>query len=305
MKYLLILTIGFLVVLFGSSPANAATECYGIGGSTHELSLSTQSRFGQQFTPDGTTTISEVAVNIWVPTFSPTPTGFFHFQIHETTAGIPNSTIVAGSQVQIAVGDVPVRGVGTPQAFICGSIPTFQKFVFASPIALNSGQVYAFAIHRTTGDGGVVGYVKDFPLIAPQSGLTCTGAPCVSHTGWALSDHGGVNFDMIYSLENDLIEGSVRTGKIDGHVAEFREFLQLDNESGGFIFVMGFIALLFLLMLSINVPFIPLSMLAVLVIGIFTGLGIMPAWILLSVTGIAGFAMVLKIFGSRRGDSSE
>lgn len=303
MKYLLILVIIVLAIFIffvRSDTANAATECYGIGASTHENNLTTQSRIGQQYTPDGIIILSSVSVNIWTPTFAPSQTGFYHFQIHETTAGIPNSTIVAGSIVQISASTVPVAAVGTAQAFICGSIPTHQIFTFASPITLNSGQTYAFAMHKTTGDGGSVGYIQGFPDIAPESGLTCTGAGCITHTGWALSDHGGVNYDMVFSLENDLIEPTVRDGKIDGHVLEFRQYLQLDGVTGGFVFVMGLVAILYVLGMRSNVPFVAMSMLNLLLVGVFTLNKTMPEWVLLAVSGIAGLAVVLKIFGNRQ-----
>ncbi len=291
-----------VISIAGLSGAFAAQQCFGYGATTHENPLASGGRYGQQYTPGFPTGLLSVTMNI---SGHPANTGFFHFQIHETTAGVPNSTIVAGSVVQITSSTVPDRAIGTAQAFDCESLPPGTTFTFAAPVVLTAGQMYAFTVYQTTTfQDAQQGFVSgDFPGIAPGEGLECLGGTCSTHVGWTTFTHGGFNADIVYSLENELVvAGDGADTKIDSRILQFREFLQLTGDTGGLIFALGIVGLIFLFGLAWGVPFPILGMMTTMLVAAFARAEIIEPWIVLAVVAVAGMALVFKI-GSGSGGS--
>lgn len=303
MKYLLIVVAVLSVSFFTAETVSAAGECYGFGSSTDEGGLSTQARLGQQYIQDVPGDLVSVSLNIYA---SPITTGFFNFQIQETTAGVPNSTIVAGSIVQIAGSTVPDGVIGTGQAFLCGAVPTVQKFVFAAPISLTPGQMYAFTIYNTTTfQPTVIGFVRNFPSIAPLEGLSCVGAGCTSHSGWIVNTFGGDNYDIVFDVETNIVDVVSNDGKIDGHIQVLREYLKLDSVDGGMIFGIVIVAIIFIIGLMSKVPFMVVAFFNLILVGIFSRASIMPPWILIAVVMIAGIAILFKLLQGSGGQQNE
>ncbi len=297
-KLIILAAISAVLLFTVNGTAFASTECYGIPASTREQGLSTQSRFGQQYYKDSPGKLISVAVNIGSQV---TPgSGNVHFSIQETTAGLPNGSIVAGSTVSKGVGVLPYRAIGVGQAFACGDIPDFQTFTFASPLELTPGDLYALIIHADIGSNVSVGWVQGIEEIVPEQGMDCIGSPCISHTGWDFTDFLGDNFDMVYSIETDIVEASTTDGKIDSHIENLREYLKLEGDVGGTLFSLAVIALIFILGLRAEIPFIILAMINAILAGVFARKEILPPWILLAVVALAGLALVFMIAGGRK-----
>lgn len=303
MKILVILFAVLAVTFVTAETVSAAGECYGFGASTREDGLSTQSRMGQQYVQDVPGLLSSVSVNIYGESIA---TGSVSFSIHETTAGLPNGTIVPGSVVSIASNTLPDFPVGTGQAFRCGDIKPNQTFVFAAPLALNPGQMYAFVFYQTTTFQPVtVGWVQEFPSIAPLEGVDCIGVGCPSHSGWALTDFLGQNYDMVYSVETDIVDAVSNDGKIDGHIQVLREYLRLDSTDGGMIFGLIVVAIIFIIGLMSQVPFMVVAFFNLILVGILSRASIMPPWILIAVVMVAGVAVLFKLVQGTGSKSNE
>ena len=305
MKYLLIVLVMSFVFLGGNVPvADAAQTCYQMSASTRQDGLSTQSRFGQQYIHETAADLVSVSVPV---TKSYTPgTGNVYFSIQNTTAGLPNGNIVAGSQVTKPVSGFSQALVGVEQAFICDSIPEIQTFTFASPITLNTGTMYAFIMHADIGSNATVGWVQEFENVAPLLGLDCNGSPCISHTGWDFTDFLGFNYDMTYSVEDLYVDLSSTDGKIDGQIANLREWSKLDNPTGGLIFTVIVLLIIFIVGMRAKIPFVVIGSVNALLMGAFTLKGISPPWILITTIGMVGIAIIAKMAGlGNRSDSNE
>lgn len=305
MKYfLIVLTVSFLFFGENVSVANAAQTCYQMSASTRETGLSTQQKLGQQYIHESSGPLVSVSMNIYG---NPTNTGSFRFSIHETSGGLPTAVEVAGSVVTIASNTVPDGAVGVEQAFICDSIPVLQTFTFASPVALTTGVMYAFTVYQTTTfQDAQVGWVQEFENVAPLAGLICTGAGCTTDTGWALTDFLGFNYDMIYSVDDLFVDLPNTDGKIDGQIANFREWSKLDDSTGGLIFTVIVMLVIFVFGMKRKIPFLILGGVNALLIGAFTLADITPPWILLTSIGMVGVAIIAKLAGlGSRGESNE
>ena len=175
MKILIASLIVFVFLVVNTQPASATQECYGYGKSTNQVGSQTWVRYLQTFTPLTTARIVSIAVNVYS---TPSSGGNMNLQIVETTAGVPNDTIIAGSIVQTASNLFPDEPVGSGQAFDCENIREIQVFTFTTPIQLTQGQTYAVSWHQTgTGNDGKMVFVAGFPSVAPGIGWKCSGVP--------------------------------------------------------------------------------------------------------------------------------
>lgn len=304
MKYLLIVLAMSFVFLGGNVPvADAAQTCYQMSASTRQQGLTTQNRFGQQYVHNSGADL----VSVSVPVFkSYTPgSGGVYFQIQETTAGLPNGNIVAGSEVSKNVDEMAQSVPGIEQAFICDSIPERQVFTFTTPITLTTGTMYAFIIYASIGSNAVAGWVQEFENVAPLLGLDCVGSPCISHVGWDFTTFLGSNFDLTYSVEDAFVDLPTTDGKIDGQIANLREWSTLDDETGGLIFTVIVMLIIFIAGLKMKIPFVIVGSVNALLMGAFTLGDITPPWVLITSIGMVGLAIIAKMAGlGNRGDSS-
>lgn len=305
MKYLLIVLAISFVFLGGNVPvADAAQTCYQMSASTRENGLAIGSRFGQQYMHETAADLVSVSVPV-TKTYTP-GSGDVFFTIQETTAGLPNGNVVAGSLVSKSVSVFSQATPGVEQAFICDSIPIIQTFTFASPITLTTGTMYAFIVHANTGSNATVGWVQEFENVAPLLGLDCIGSPCASHTGWDFTDFLGYNFDMTYSIEDVYVDLGNTDGKIDGQIANLREWAKLDDETGGLIFTVIVMLIIFIGGMKVHIPFVIIGSVNALLMGAFTLATITPPWILVTSIGMVGIAIIAKMAGlGNRSDSSE
>lgn len=297
-KLVILAAVSAVLLFTVNGTAFASTECYGIPASTRETPVTTQNRFGQQYYKNAPGKLLSVSVNIG-STITP-GSGNTRFQIQETTAGLPNGNVVAGSEVTRGVGILPYRAIGLGQSFECGNIPDFQKYTFASPVELVTGDLYALIIYADIGADASVGWVQGIESIVPEKGLDCVGSPCISHTGWGFTTYLGYNFDMVYSVETDIVDAVSTDGKIDSHIDNLREYLKLEGDVGGTLFSLAVIAIIFILGLRAEIPFIILAMINAILAGVFARKDILPPWILLAVVALAGIALVFMIAGGRK-----
>lgn len=307
MKIVIILTLVFLANLGFVEPVSASSECYGYGASNREWPSATYIRYAQIYTP----TVASDLVSVTMPVYSNSgAAGNFHFQIVETTGGVPNGSVVAGSVVQIPSNSAPDFSVGSGQSFVCGSERANQTFTFASPINLSVGTIYAFSIHQTgTGNPGTISSVTGFPSIVPTLGYKCDGvlAGHCNLSEWALTEFpggSGINFDIVYSVENELIDPTSADGKVDGWIQQLREYLRLADPDGGMLFSIGVVGIVFIVGLMNHIPFAIMALINTILVGIFARAGIMPPWILIAVVAVAGFAIVMKIANTGSGGNS-
>lgn len=297
MRYLLIVALAFLVSVSASGVAHASTTCYGFGSSNNERQLSTSLRYSQTFVAPLAAVVS-ASFNIYG---NPADAGTFFHQIVETTAGVPNTTVVSGSGVTRAVADVPDAVVGVGQAFTCGSIPALQTFTYSSPVLLVAGDIYALSIHQTGGTSlGRLGVVTGFPSIAVGEGYTTENVS----PNWQLTEFpggSGINFDTVYSLVDETVDINNNDGKIDGHIQNLREYLKLDNTEGGLMFGLGIVSIIFMIGLMSRIPFLIVAVFNLVLVGIFSRAQIMPPWVLLAVVAVAGIAVVFRMIEGRQG----
>lgn len=297
-KLLILAAISAVLLFTVNGTAFASTECYGIPASTRQTGLTTQSRFAQQYYKNSPGNLISVAVNIG--SLITPGSGNVYFTIQETTAGLPNGSVVAGSLVSKGVGVLPYREVGVGQVFACGDIPDFQTFTFSSPLELTPGELYALIVHADVSSNVTVGWVQGIEEIVPEKGMDCIGSPCISHTGWDFTDFLGDNYDMVYSIETDIVDAVSTDGKIDGHIENLREYLKLEGDVGGTLFSLAVIAIIFILGLRAEIPFIILAMINAILAGVFARKDILPPWILLAVVALAGMALVFMIANGRK-----
>ncbi len=284
--------------------ASAAQEsCFGFGSSNRVVNSQTWTRYLQLYVPSTASPLTAIYINVY--TSDPASAGNINVQIVETTGGVPNDTIVAGSIVQVATNTLDVEPLGTSQAFDCRNLDELQRFEFAAPISLNVGQTYAISVHQTgVGNGGRFAHVTGFPSIAPLTGWKCTGtipARCDT-TEMALNEFpaaSGVNWDIVYSIENATVDGSSQSGKIDGHIENLREYLKLDGANGGMLFGIAIVAMIFVVGLMRGIPFVVLALMNTIFMGIFARAEIVPPWILLAVVPVAGISLVLTLSTGR------
>lgn len=305
MKYLLIVLAVSFVFLGGNVPvADAAQTCYQMGASTREQGLTTQNKFGQQYIHETAADLVSVSLPI-TKTYTP-GSGNVYFEIQETSGGLPTGSAVAGSFVSKNVVGFSQAVPGVEQAFICDSIPEIQTFTFSSPITLTTGTMYAFVVWANLGSNATAGWVQEFENVAPLLGLDCVGVNCTSDIGWDFTDFLGDNFDLTYSVEDAYVDLPTTDGKIDGQIANFRAWSKLDDETGGLIFTVIVMLVIFVVGMKLHVPFIIVGAVNALLIGAFTLAEITPPWILITSIGMVGFAILAKMAGlGNRSDSNE
>ena len=283
-------------------PARAAQEsCFGAGSTNREINSQTWTRFLQLYVP----TTASPLVAVYVNVYGGSGAGSINFQIVETTGGVPNDTIIAGSIVQTATLLLPDESIGIGQKFDCRELREIQRFEFPAPVSLNVGQTYAFSVHQTgVGNSGTIGHVTGFPSLVPLTGWKCTGtipARCDT-TEMALNEFpaaSGINWDLVYSVENLTVDGSSQDGKIDGHIANLREYLKLDSANGGMLFGIAVVGIIFVVGLIRKIPFVVLALMNAIFVGIFARAEIVPPWILLAVVPVAGISLVLTLSSGR------
>lgn len=286
--------------------AYAVQTCVGVGATTREDPSSSSARTMQSFIAPSAP-ITSITWNVYG---DPAETDNWHLQILNMSGGLPDPTsIVAGSIIQIPIDESPDEPVGTGQAFVCSEIdePKMQSqtFTYVTPVNLTPGVEYAISVHETGTFGlGTTGYFTGFPSVVPGTGFNCSSS-CTNIFETQFPGGSGINYDYMYSFNDEVIEVNSNDGKIDGQIQQLREYLELDGTDGGLMFGLGIMGIIFAIGLMSKVPFLIVAMLNLLLVGIFSRAQIMPPWVILAVVAVAGIAVIFRMIGgtNRSGQS--